>query len=141
MTEIPKAIVEIRPGVFLHTIWFFERKIPLPLGPPHRSADFLGTLLREGDGPWEYRARIRFHVDHLAHGSADPKSHNELALGTDESYALGFVQGFNDAVRTDFPDDAHIVSIGRDGSDFREILLLLEAIPGFNVKQLTPPTS
>lgn len=141
MTEIPKATVEIRPGVFLHTIWFFSRGTPLPFGPPHRAADFLGTLLRDGDGPWEYRARIRFHVDDVAHDSADPKIHKDMLLGTAESIALAAVQGFNDIVRRDFPGEAQIISIGRDGGDFHEILTLLESIPGFNLKHLTLPAS
>jgi hypothetical protein len=139
--DIPQATVEIRPGVFLHTVWHFFRPSPLPGYPPHRSADFLGTLLREGDGPWEYRSRIRFHVDDLAHGSDDPKLYHDLLLTMDERLSLAAVLAFNETIHANFPADCQIVQIRRDGADFHEILQLLSTIPGFHVKHLTPPAS
>lgn len=133
--DLPAATVEIRPGVYLHTIWALASDKPIPAAIPHRSADFLATLLRVDDGPWEFRSRIRLH---LAHGSADPKRHYDQILPGDEVGALAWCQGAINAARKLFPDATEVARIQRDGSEMAEIMQILGSISAFHIEHLTP---
>lgn len=140
--NLPKATVEIRPGVFLHTIWFFDRPDPLPGGPPgHYRADFLGTLLRVEDGPWELRTRVRWVMDDdLSLDSKDYKSYvdNELPVTTEEA-AVQLAKAAMSHLSPLFPDRQQIVEIKLDGSEFGPITQLLRTIPGLNFIPVAMP--
>jgi hypothetical protein len=145
--NLPKATVEIRPGVFLHTIWFFDRPTPFPQGPPgHYRADFLATLLRVEDGPWELRTRIRYVMDEKTSlDSEDIKRYAENILPvTTEEAAIQLAKAAMGSLSLHFPENQQIVEIKLDGSEFGPISSLLRKVPGFHMMPIMsdhPPGS
>lgn len=136
-----KPTVEIREGVFLHTVWFAVSKEPLSFKgiSRHKGADFMACLIRTKDGEWELRARLRFVVDDKIFDSDDEKICQELRLGTSEDRALSAALEFVNLNQLILPDEHDGVEIRRDGSELDEIIEILSSKPWCHIKPPPKP--
>jgi hypothetical protein len=144
LTPIPDdgaAIVEVREGVFIQFIVAAGRDTPFTVmpAPPHKAADFMGCLLKEGDGDWQFRTRIRFAVD------TDPWSKNDVKVVRYFSLPGKLSPELAElacelvlmAIRGNFTDYYHHQPVALDGGTHHdEIMALVAAQPWAHMKKV-----